>query len=144
MGFSYTKVNSAARFIPTRRYRIITPIYLGRQLGVDTSNLSLGDIPTSDPFFAGLQDHWYPWHMVYMWWFHFLNYSLDILVSSGYESDTLRRKKTSGNILIQGYACLKFKCSLGTTRIVHRQSTATWDIRYIYKGFLAWIIPSMY
>jgi len=45
--FSHTEVNSTAGFTPTRRYQIVTPIYLGPQLGVDTSNRSLGDIFTS-------------------------------------------------------------------------------------------------
>ena len=43
--FSHMMVNSTAGFTLTQRYQIV---------GVDTSNLSLGDIPTLDIFFAGL------------------------------------------------------------------------------------------
>ena len=64
--FSHTEVNSTAGFTPTRRYQIVTPIYLGPQLGVDTSNRSLGDIFTS-LFLQDLWDHGYSWHIVYIW-----------------------------------------------------------------------------
>jgi len=30
------------------------------------------------------------------------------------------------------------------TRVVYTEITVTWGIRYIYEGFLVWIIPSMY
>ena len=51
--FSHAEVNSIVGFTPTRRYRIVTLIYLEPQLGVDASNLSLDNILTSGYFFAG-------------------------------------------------------------------------------------------
>ena len=50
---------STVGFTLTQRYQIVTLIYLGPQLGVDTSNLSLGDIPTSKYFLQVSQDHDY-------------------------------------------------------------------------------------
>ena len=41
-------------------------IYLGPQFGIDASKLSLGDIPTSDPFLQVFWDHGYSWYMVYI------------------------------------------------------------------------------
>ena len=52
--FSHTEINSTTRFTPTQGYQISILIYLGPQLRIDTFNLSLGEIPTSEPLFLGL------------------------------------------------------------------------------------------
>ena len=84
--------------------------------------------PFQTPFFIGLSGPWllmtYGIYEGFLIWIISLNL-LDVLVWSGYGPKALRRKETSGNTLIQLYACLESKCSFGTTQIVHTRSSAT-------------------
>jgi len=129
--FPHTEINSTTAFTLTRGYQISILIYLGPQLRIDAFNLSLGDIPLQSPFFKVFQDHGYSWRMVYIWGFSCLDYPLDVLVLSDYRSNALRRKKMSGNTLIQLYTFLKFECLFRITWIVHTWSTATSDALHI-------------